>query len=44
MINNTVKINPTTMGFGNEARSKERVFFGEKMFFVKSTTLAFDMV
>ncbi len=44
MIKNTVKINPTTMGLGNEARSRERVFFGAKILFVKSTTLAFDMV
>ncbi len=39
MINNTVKINPTTIGFGNAARSKDRVFFGAKILFAKLITL-----
>ena len=39
IINNTVKINPTTIGLGNAARSKDRVFFGAKILFAKLITL-----
>ncbi len=32
-------MNPTTIGLGNAARSKDRVFFGAKILFAKLITL-----
>ncbi len=43
MINNTVKIKPTTRGFGKPARSFPLVSDEEKILLVKSTTLDFDI-